>query len=199
MAIWDIFKREKRSVSSTGYTGMLIGARQDYLAGTTGIAELTGTVQSCVTLWANVLSLADVNGTAILDRHTMAMIGRALALRGEAVFYIGDTGSLVAVSDWDLSTRNGKPYAYRLSISEAGGNKSITALAAEVLHFRIGSDATSPWQGSAPLHRARLSAGLLHSVETALSEIYEEAPLGSQIVPFPESPDVDMEALWPWV
>jgi hypothetical protein len=68
-------------------------------------------------------------------------------------------------------------------------------LAAEVLHFRIGSDATAPWSGTAPLTRAKLTAGMLHSIESALSEAYEYMPLGTQVLPFPESPQTDLEKL----
>ena len=93
------------------------------------------------------------------------------------------------------ATRDGRPTAYRLSISEAGGGSTETALAAEVLHVRIGADPVAPWMGQAPLRRASITAGLLHALESALCEIYESAPLGSQIVPFPEAPDQDMEAL----
>ena len=83
-----------------------LAAREAYISGTRGIGELTSTVQSCVTLWENGLSLADVSGTDLLDRRSLAMAARALALRGEVVFAITDDG-LVAASDWDLSTRNG--------------------------------------------------------------------------------------------
>ena len=40
-----------------------------------------------------------------------------------------------------------------------------------------------------------MTAGLLHTLEAALAEVYENAPLGSQVVPFPESQDVDLETL----
>ena len=40
-----------------------------------------------------------------------------------------------------------------------------------------------------------MTAGLLHTLEAALSEIYEYAPLASQVMAFPEAPDTDMEAL----
>lgn len=190
------FKKQKIETRafSTGYTAAVIGARQSYISGQSGIGELTATVQSCVSLWEGGLSLADVEGTDLLDRRTLALAARALALRGEAVFLIRDDG-LAPCSDWDLSTRNGRPNAYRVSISEAGGGRTETALAGEVLHFKIGSDVVAPWTGEAPLRRAQLTAGMLHSIETALSEVYEFAPLGSSIVPFPESPDVDMETL----
>lgn len=71
----------------------------------------------------------------------------------------------------------------------------MTALAAEVLHVRIGVDVVAPWTGTAPLRRASLTAGMLHAVETALSEAFEDMPLGSLIVPFPETPDVDLEKI----
>lgn len=190
---WPWTKTEKRSASS-GFTAELIGARASYIAGRTGIGELTATAQSCIALWENSFALGDIDGTSLIDRRALALIGRSLALRGEAVFLIGD-GFLTPCSDWDLRTRLGRPSAYRVSVSEAGGGTTQTALAGEVLHFRVGSDAATPWLGSAPLRRASLTAGLLESVETALAEVYENAPLGSQIVPFPESPDVDMEAL----
>ncbi|WP_281803977.1 phage portal protein [Methylocystis echinoides] len=124
----------------------------------------------------------------------MALIARALALRGEALFLIRE-GGLVPCSDWDVSTRNGKPSAYRASVSEAGGGRTETVLAAEVLHFRIGSDVTTPWAGSSPLRRSSLTAGMLEAVESSLAEVFEYAPLGSQIVPFPENRDVDLENL----
>lgn len=189
---WPWKKPETRSLSS-GFTAEVMAARESYISGRSGLAELTATAQSCVSLWEGGLSIADVVGTALLDRRTMAMIGRSLALRGEAVFLVRD--GLVPCSDWDLRTRNGIPTAYRVSVSEAGGGTTQTALAGEVLHVRIGCDAAAPYLGSAPLRRAALTAGLLNSLEAALSEVFEFAPLGSQIVPFPESPDVDMEAL----
>ncbi len=184
---------EQRS-SGGGYTHDLMMHRAAYVAGRTGTGDLTATVQTCVALWESGLSMADVDGTSILDPVSLGMIGRALALRGEAVFLIQEDG-LVPVSDWSLTTRNGKPRAYQVTIAEAGGGRTVTALAAEVLHIRIGSDAASPWTGTSPLRRASLTAGMLHSVETALAEVYENAPIGSQIVPFPETAGTDLNEL----
>ena len=111
----------------------------------------------------------------------MGLLARALAFRGEAVFAIRDR--LIPASDWDLSTRNGEPRAYRLSIPEGGGGRSDTALAAEVLHVRLAADPVAPWTGQAPLRRAALSAELLHQLEGALRDVFRDAPLGSMIVP----------------
>lgn len=184
---------ETRS-SGSGFTAQVIAAREAFIAGRSGLGELTATVQACVSLWEAGFAAARVEGTDLLDRARMAQLARSLALRGESVFLIADD-MLVPASDWDLSTRNGRPRAYRLSIPEAGGGRSTTALAAEVLHVRLAADQVAPWTGQSPLHRAALTAGLLHALETALSEVYATAPLGSQVVPFPESPETDSEAL----
>jgi hypothetical protein len=186
-------KLEKRA-SASGFTHEIIAARESYISGRRGIAELTATAQACVSLWEGGLAMADVTGTDLLDRRSLALAGRSAALRGEALFLIRDD-ALVPASDWDLSTRDGRPRAYRLSVSEAGGGTSQTALAGEVLHLRIGADPAAPWLGQAPLKRASLTAGLLQAVETALVETYENMPLGSQVVPMPEQADVDNETL----
>lgn len=53
----------------------------------------------------------------------------------------------------------------------------------------------APYYGTAPLKRASLTAGLLNAVESALAEVFDNAPIGSQIVPYPETPETDMTAL----
>ena len=186
---WFKRKNETRA-HATGYTAELIAAREAYISGQRGIAELTATVQSAVSLWENGLSMADVTGTDLLDRRTLAIIGRSLALRGEVVFLIRDR--LLPCSDWDLTTRDGIPTAYRLGISEAGGGRNVTALAGEVIHIRIGCDPAAPYYGTAPLKRASLTAGLLNAVEVALTDVFENAPLGTQIVHLPDSDEGDM-------
>lgn len=191
-AAGDHLPTETRS-SGANYTAQIINARQSYFAGGGDVAELTSAVQTCVSLWESVLSGADVTGTDILDRHTMALMGRSLALRGEFVGIIGE--GIIPATDWDVSTRNGVPRAYRLSIPEASGGRSETRLAAEVLHVRIGSDTATPWAGTPPLRRASLSANLLHEVETALRDTFRDAPIGSQVLPLPDSSAEDMEAM----
>jgi hypothetical protein len=192
------FKRKEPAVetrsSGTGYTTQVMQARADYISGVDGVAELTGTVQGCVSLWEGGLSLADVDGTDMLTPRVLALAARALAMRGEAVFVISDTG-LLPCSDWDLTTRYSKPVAYRVGIPDTGGGTTQTVLAAEVLHLRIGADMSMPYVGQSPLRRARLTAGLLQTMESALSEVYANAPLGSSVIPFPEAPDQDMSDL----
>ncbi|MFZ5693906.1 MAG: hypothetical protein ACOY5F_21945 [Pseudomonadota bacterium] len=197
MSILDWFKRtpqvERRSVGS-GYTAEILRMREAHISGRTGLGELTGTVATCTALWERGFMIADVTGTDLLDRRTMAAIGRALAVRGEFVGLIRED-RIVSASDWDCRTRDGIPVAYRLSVPEAGGGVSLTALAGEVVHIRINADPAAPWLGVSPLRCASLSANLLRAVETALGEAFENMPLGSQIVPFPETPETDMTTI----
>jgi hypothetical protein len=201
MGLMDIFRRkgaghmaaETRS-SGTGYTAAIMAARASYLSGASDLAELTSAVQACVSLWEGALTNADVEGTTYLDRATMGLLGRSLALRGEFVALVRPD-RLVACSGWDISTRDGVPRAYRLSITEAGGGRSETALAAEVFHVRIGSDPVAPWTGSAPLRRSSLSANLLHCLESALRDTFRDAPIGSQVLPLPDGSPDDMAAM----
>lgn len=186
-------QNENRS-SGTGYTGLIMAARESYISGASGLAEVTATVQACVSLWEGAFALADVTGTEMLDRRTMALLARALALRGEAVFLVRPD-KLVPCPDWDVSTRDGVPVAYRVGIAEAGGARSETALTGEILHLRIGSDPVAPWMGTAPLRRASLTAGLLHEVESALRDVYRDAPLGSLVAPLPDGSADDMATM----
>ena len=183
-----LFKRDKtrpcpgrKAVDGTGYTAAIMAARESYITGRSGLAEATATAQACISMWEGAFALADVAGTDLLDRRSMGLLARSLALRGEVVFLIRDR--LVPCSDWDLSTRDGNPRAYRLSVGEAGGGRSETALAAEVLHVRLAADPVAPWTGTPPLRRAALSAQFLHEVESALHGVFANAPLGSMIVP----------------
>ena len=191
---WQKDDTETRSVSTGGYTSEVLAARQAWISGKTGLGELTSTVQSCVTLWENGLSLSAVSGTDLLTPSVLGLIARSLALRGEAVFYITDNG-LLPVADWDVRTLNSVPTGYKLTLSDAGGGRTQTALAAEVLHVRIGSDASAPWSGTAPLARSTISAELLHNIEAALSEVYQYGSLGTQIVPYPEADDAELSKI----
>lgn len=180
-------KMERRS----NFTDMALALRYETISGRRGMGELTGTVQGCVNLWAGGLSLAE--GHPLLTPDVMTLAARSLALRGEALFLIGDT--LIPISEYEVSTRNAKPTAYRVTVPDTGGGTSDTVLAGEVIHFRIGADMMVPWAGVSPLQRSSLSAGMLHALEDSLADVYSIAPIGSQIAPMPEQQEVDQERL----
>lgn len=194
MNLLNLFRRNRRETRAETFTDQVIAARFDAMTGRSGIGELTGTVQTCVSLWESGLSLAEVTGTDALTPRTLALMARSLGLKGEALFLVRDEG-LIPASQWDVRTRDGQPRGYRVTIPDTGGGRTVTALAGEVIHVAVGSNTATPWHGSPPLHRASMTAGLLHALETALQEVYESAPLGSQITPMPENPEVDNDAL----
>ncbi|MEO0344472.1 MAG: phage portal protein [Pseudomonadota bacterium] len=196
--MWNFIKRnlpfQRTEQRSSGYTADVIQARGAYITGARGIAQLTATTQGAVSLWENGFAIADIAGTDMLNRQTLALTGRSLALRGEALFLIRD-GRLMPISEYDVTTRNAVPTAYRVSVPDTGGGRTLTALAGEILHIRIGADPSLPYHGVSPLRRSSLTAGLLHAVETALTDVFADAPIGSQIVPMPESEASDTSAL----
>ena len=194
MGVLDWFKRNETRASGGSFTKQVMDARTVGISGASGIGELTATVQTCVGLWESGLSLASVRGTDALTARALGVMGRSLGLHGEAVFLVSDSG-LVPVSDWDVKTRDGVPVAYRITLPDTGGGRSLTVLAGEVFHPRIATDPATPWAGQAPLRRASITAGLLQAVESALSDVYTNAPLGSMITPMPEQPEVDNESL----
>lgn len=182
------WQRKAETRGAEGFTALSMLARAETITGARGAAELTAVVQACVALWEGGLGLARVDGTRLLSPRLLTLIARSLALRGEFVGLIADD-VLLPAGDWDVSTSLGRPRAYRLSLPDVGGDTSRTALAAEVVHVVIGADPRQPWRGTAPLHRASLTADLLATIEAALSEVYGSAPLGSVVAPVPEMAD----------
>ncbi|MCC5966501.1 MAG: phage portal protein [Natronohydrobacter sp.] len=196
MGLMDFFRRkppETRS-SGAGYTAQVIQARNAFISGASGMAELTATVQGCVSMWESAFAMADCSVQDLLTRRHMALIARSIALRGEVIFHI-DGARLVPAFDWEVITRGSEPRAYRLGIPETGGGRSFTALPQEVIHLRTGADLAAPWAGTSPLRRSSLTGDLLQTLESALRDIYQTAPLGSQIIPLPEGSAEDMGEL----
>ncbi|WP_240602651.1 phage portal protein [Paracoccus endophyticus] len=174
-------------------THQIVAARAEYLFGRSNLAELTATVQTCVTLWENGMALADVSGTDLFGPAQLAMTARSLALTGEALWIVREDGTLAPATDWTISTRGGQPVAYRVTVPDVNGGRAETRLAAEVLHVRIGAAPSAPWAGRSPLARSSLSAELLAAVEVALRDVYRDAPFGSSVIPFPEAAELDLD------
>ena len=70
MGLLDLFRRRQpepeRRASGAGYTAEVMAARESWIAGTRGVAELSATTQACVSLWEGALAAADVDGTETL-------------------------------------------------------------------------------------------------------------------------------------
>src|SRR3546814_16493941 len=109
---------EKRA-SASGFTAEIIAARESYISGRRGIAELTATAQACISMWENGFSMADVEGTDLLDRRSLALDGRSVPISGEAVFLM--RCGLIPASDGVIYTRHGSPGTASLRIDTAPG------------------------------------------------------------------------------
>jgi len=67
--MFNLFRRKKAEPEETrstgGYTAQIIGAREAWIAGQSGLADATATVQGAVSLWEGGMALADVSGTTM--------------------------------------------------------------------------------------------------------------------------------------
>lgn len=184
--IWPFGRKkiEKRD----SFTSRALASLMYSKTGARGEIIRTGALQTCANLWGAGFSRAWVDGVNI-PAGRLRFIGRALALTGNCVFYSPAPDVWRVVNDFDIATRDGDAFAYRLSVADASGPQSITALAGDVLHFKINETAAAPWYGVAPWHDAGLTSEWLAAVESAASELYQNAPIGSQVITTPEDPN----------
>lgn len=188
MGFFDWFRRQPDE-RRANYTEQALQFRADTIIGRRNLAELTGTVQTCIGLWEAGLAQAETS-LDVLTPEVLGMAGRSLGYSGEALFVMrGD--ELVAANSWTVATKGSKPVAYRVTVPDVGGGRSDTVLAGEVLHFKIGSPVERPWSGTSPLQRASLTAEMLYAVEDALADVFTNAPLGTKVVATPERPNTD--------
>ncbi|NJO37687.1 MAG: phage portal protein [Rhizobiales bacterium] len=199
--MWNPFRR-KPAVEirqGQGFTAEIMSARAAFFSGSRGVAEATATVELCVSLWERAFQAADPpdRWRSLLSPAKLGMIGRALATRGQFVALIDNSGPdlrLVPATDWDVSTRQGEPICYRLSISETGGRYQATALAGEVVDIKINAEVTTPWHGRSPLRKARLTADTLAAIEAGLGEVMAGS-WGVQIIPASEMKQDQLDRL----
>ncbi|MCY4419653.1 MAG: phage portal protein, partial [Gammaproteobacteria bacterium] len=129
---------------------------------------------------------------APVSPQMLALAGRYMAVRGNAVFAIQVRGSrvqLIPAAYWDI---RGTPeeWRYRLDLAGPSRTHTVNLPAASVLHFRIGADPRTPWRGRGPLERASKSGAIMGRIEAAL-EKETKVPVGRlwRIDPMSFTPD----------
>ena len=147
---------------------------------TGGLAELaaaeTACAEACVSLYARAFAVAVIDpDIPVLDAPTRAAIARRLLLKGNAVYALDvDAGgrlSITPASSYDITGgSNPDSWRYRLELSGPSRNETRRLAGASVLHFRINTDAQTPWQGSSPLESAGISSRMLARLETRMSQ-----------------------------
>ena len=160
-----------------GFTDLKV-SELERIAGGTGGAETLAVAVSAASLWERTCSaLAIEDGgefAAALTPHLLGIVGRSLAVYGNAVFAIVTQGgkiALIPASGYDIvGGPNPTTWRYRLDLMGSTLSDVIRTDAGSVLHFRVGADGTSPWHGTAPLRRSALTMILARRLEIALAD-----------------------------
>lgn len=108
---------------------------------------------------------------AILRPHTLGAIGRDLLTQGEWVGY-WRAGLLIGARHWVVRGRSPDEdeWSYRLEIPAPDRAVHRVLPGVDVVHVRYSVDASRPWEGVAPLHRATSGAALAAYLEERLSQ-----------------------------
>lgn len=188
MSLW---KRKQPAPETRSYTEQISEARQAAAEGSALNSEQLGVREIVVGLYARAFASANITGIAqTIHADTMALIGRALADKGQALVYF-ENGEAMPVSTWDISGGSCDPLTWRYKITYAvpNGSKSRTLPALDVLHFRINPTAARPWEGRSPFDIALSATTLAVRAECALSNELR-TPIGG-VIPIPNGSPPD--------
>lgn len=157
--------------------------------------EALGVAEACAGLWERSLAAATVAPASLalspVSAAILALAGRGLARRGEAVFLIDTSEAgirLVPAAGWDV--RGGAdPETWRYRVDLIGPSVTTTQNVAgqAVLHFRVGCDPRTPWRGKGPLKRGESTAKLAAKIETSAT-VEASMPIG-RFLSIPLNPD----------
>ena len=158
--------------------------------------------ETCIGLWERALASATVTPASMaLEPVTpivLALAGRMLATRGNAVFAI-DTAMgrpvLHPAALWD--PRGGyRPETRRYYLTLAGPQDTFTRNlhGDAVLHFKTGAVDVEWWRGRAPLHRSSATAALAARLERQMQDeakipVGRIVPLAGTVPPKPDGTD----------
>ena len=166
---------EQRETGDT-FTERLIQARVD-AAGRAIDPLALGAVEAAAGLWGRAFAAAESDR---LTAPVLGRIGRALLLRGEAVWVYVD-GKYYEASSWDIRGR--EDWVYRCNLPMPSGQRTVDADESAVIHPRINQDPSRPWKGISPVTGATNTATLAIAIESSLSSEYG-GPIG-HILPVP--------------
>ena len=188
---WNRAAPERRDESYTDEVVAAILARSSATAQDDPGA--TAAVWIAASMFARALASATVApatlATAALTPPLLALVGRALMLRGECLLVPRiEAGGLAldVASHWTVTGRP-EPATWRYRVTRPGPSITLsTDLPTEaVAHLRINCDAARPWRGQSPLRGPSVSAAMLAHVEQRLSE--ETTAQVGTLLPHPDS------------
>ena len=143
--------------SQPDYTAQRLGEHTEHASlGTVGQQALP-VIQACLSLWERGIgSVRMTQNMRVADLHGhMSMIGRSLALKGEAAFLIEPMGSRVRLRPASTLSVIGpddpEKWLYLITLAAPSGTSTYRVLGERVLHFRVGASVQEPWRGRSPL------------------------------------------------
>ena len=157
--------------------------------------EALAAVEAAAGLWSRAFASATVEpqtpATIALTPSVLSTIGRALAVRGEALFEIEVNGTVVLTqaASWEVSG-GVRPALWRYKIKlplPGGGMIERTVSSESVLHLRYATRPTTPWRGISPLGMADETRALASWIEKRLAE--ETSTATSYVLPLVEGAD----------
>ena len=162
-------KRETRN-----YTDAIVEHLTSYAAGQTTRSS-PAVVEIALGLWGRALASATVSPeTPALTPAILEQMGRALLLRGEAVYRIDVDQGIRLLPSASWSVKGGtdeREWTYKVTEHTPDGHEITRTLPADgVVHLRIGAEPGSPWKGCGPLQNSSTSKTLAGRIETRLSE-----------------------------
>ena len=168
MKFWP-FRREAR-----GFTEQRIEKAVSEVAGVSPSRKLAA-VEAAAGVWERAFASAICPA---LPAHVLAVMGRSLLVTGEFAAHRNGNRWDVA-SDWDIRG-DADRWDYRLSIPAPSTTITRRVSGASVLHVRIGSEPTRPWEGCSPLANSAATRDVLAAVERSLREEHS-CPVGTVI------------------
>ena len=185
MRWWPFNKPETRADATVQVVERI---ETEALYGTLG--DSLAIAEAAAGMWERCLSSATVepqsNRLQGLGPAFLALVGRALAVRGNMVAAIEVQGSrvrLLPASGYDLQGgTDPETWRYRVDLTGPDMARTLTLPGASVLHFRTGAPVGTPWRGVAPLRRSTATARVAVRLEKVLDDELH-LPV-SRLVPF---------------
>ena len=197
--VWPFSKSEKRAGAYTDafiQAAMAQAATKQYSARDTAVAVLASNSAARAFALADLVPVSGMGASMVSDvlKSHIYDIVRSLVLDGECVYELTTQDGLFAMrrcSSWDvLSGRsvNERGWRYNTYTSGPGGQSSRNMGSEGVVHFRINTEAISPWRGRSPFDND--TARALAAIEIAI-EREANSPFGYVLdLPAPESDEI---------
>ena len=155
---------------------------------TAGDPSALSALEACAGMWARAMGAARLEPEIpAVTPAVLALIGRCLIRRGEAVFAIDVDGGAPALrpcGSWDVrGPWREADWKYRIDLFGPSGNITRFVPSGAVVHTRFAIDPARPWLGLGPLQWARTGASLAANAELRLSE--EAGGAVARVLPLP--------------